>query len=172
MSQLYLSSVAGRVHKAETFGDLKLTPGKAGAKWQSRTDYNACETLALTCLCSIFSNAFERHCLAYCGLTWKKLYVTSAKATAVLLQRYYGKIFSENIRCVDVECAHVPAFLGRWHSLEDTHKYTRAPTHSVLCMRWLTCRDIWLVLDTLFGAAQWLNTTHNGRKKEKEKAME
>lgn len=81
---------------AKTFGDLKLTPEKAGTKWQSSADYNACETLALNCLCGIFSNASKRHCLAYCGLTWKKWHVTSAKGkccvvTALLWQNIIRK---------------------------------------------------------------------------------
>lgn len=157
MSQLYLSSVTGSVHKTQTFGDLKLTLEKAGRKWQSSDDYNACETLALNCLCGIFSNASKRLCLANRVLTWEKLHVTNTKASAVVTELSWQNII-KNIRCV-----------FPWQVAKDTHTYTHTymHPHSVLCMRWLTCRDIWLVLDTLFRAAQWLNTTHNGRKKEK-----
>lgn len=36
-----------------------------------------------------------------------------------------GKKYDQkNIRCVDVECIRAPAFLGRWHSLEDIHTHT------------------------------------------------
>ena len=172
MSQLSLPSVIGGVDLAKTFCDLRLTLEKARQKMTVRLWLPRLWDISLKLsLWYFLSNASKRHRLATGDLTWNDM-----RHSAVLLQRHYGKILTANIRCVHTEYMHVPAFLGWWHCPEGrTHTHagthTHTHTHSVLCMRWLTCRDIWLVLETLFGAARWLQTTHNRRKKEKEKAL-
>lgn len=125
--------------KAKTFGDLKLTPEKAGTKWQSSSDYNACETLALNCLCGIFSNASKRHCLAYCGQIWKKLRDKLKTANAVLLQRYCGKSIIRKYQVCGRGGHERVCFLWQvafscGHTHTNTH--THCPLHEMTHMPW------------------------------------
>lgn len=151
MTQLYLYSATGSVHEAKTFGNLRLTLEKAVMQCRFRSDSKACDTLALNC--GIFSKR-----------PWKTLQRNVMWPSQTQNNVVFQTCNVKNIR----KCMCVLFLAGG--VLLRTHTHTC--THCVLCMGWLTCRDIWLVLHTLFGAAQWVNTTHNGRKKKKGKATE
>lgn len=146
MTQLHISSINSAVHEARKFDDLGLTAEKNKHETTVHFWWQCWPSLALDWHCDHFSP--KRDSVLKLGPCLRKLHVTKTKANTLELlfgQKYYLEI----TLCVDVGCV----FLGRWLPL----------VHEMTHMLTVTSSYCW----TVFGAAQWIKTAHNGRKRKK-----